>query len=95
MKRVKRVNVKVKQYATFTKISQLIFGIHRMPNYYCCCCYYYYYYYCVYLGLVGSTGTFPREQIVPKNLRSLRVAYNLRSSKQCCFLRKLYPTHYI
>ena len=59
MKRVKRVNVKVKQYANFTKISQLIFGIRRMPNYYYCC--YYYYYYCVYLGLVGSTGTFPRE----------------------------------
>ena len=39
-------------------------------------CYYYYYYDDdddddVYLGLVGSSGTIPREQVAPSNLRSL------------------------
>ena len=36
--------------------------------------YYYYYYYCIYLGLVGSSGIFPREQIASSNLSSLGLA---------------------
>ena len=36
--------------------------------------FYYYYYYCVYLSLVGSSGIFLREQVAPRNLRSLRLA---------------------
>ena len=36
--------------------------------------YYYHYYYYVPFGLVRSSSTFPREQIVPNNLRSLVLA---------------------
>ena len=37
-----------------------------------------------------DSGIFPREQVASINLRSLGFNYNLCSSKQCCFLRKLY-----
>ena len=44
-------------------------------NYYYYYYYYYYcYYFCVYLGLVGSSSIFPREQVAPSKLRSLGLA---------------------
>ena len=49
------------------------FVIHCLIYYYhCCCCYRYL---CIYLGLVGRSNKFSREQVAPSSLRSLGFAF--------------------
>ena len=56
-----------------------------------CKSYLLFYYYCVYLGLVGSAGTFPREQVAPSNLRSLGLALQfLQFQAMLLFAKALY-----
>ena len=56
-----------------------------------CMNYYHCYYYSVYLGLVGSSGTFPREQVVPSNLKSLGLALQfLQFQAMLLFAKALY-----
>ena len=52
----------------------------------------YYYYYCyVYLGLVASSSTFPREQVAPINPRSLGLAIQfLQFQAMLLFVKALY-----
>ena len=58
--------------------------------------YYYCYYYYVYLGLVGSSSTFPREQVAPSNLRSLGLALQfLQFQAILLFAKALYCSLHI
>ena len=61
------------EFPVWIKLSNLSY--YRYYHYYYCYYYYYYYYYyyCyyVYFGLVGTSVTFPKEQVAPSNIRSL------------------------